>query len=189
MDVDQKTPDPLHVGDPNDLGDAWVWRAIAWPSRWRGVQPRSLPSSPMTAPLHHHLSPEGLVARVSHHVGDSIQSGVRPRLTHGVRQGGLVKDVGASSWAPLKSSQRFLAANQSTPLLSNVTTAPRLRAMDDASATHVRIRRTPLTGHHIVIWKMRCAMVFDRICPCAWPSRNQSTVAGGPSEPQPWGPG
>src|SRR6267142_5176101 len=43
MDVDQKTPDPLHVGDPNDLGDAWVWRAIAWPSRWRGVQHRSQP--------------------------------------------------------------------------------------------------------------------------------------------------
>src|SRR6266850_182451 len=146
-------------------------------------------SSPMTVPLNHHLSTVGLVARAHNRVGYSIQSGVRPRLTNIVSKGGLLKYVGASSLAHLKSSQRFLAANKSTPLMSNVTTAHRVRAMDDSSATHVRIRRTPLTGHHIVIWKMRCAMVFDRICPCAWPSRNQSTVAGGPSEPQPWGPG
>jgi len=41
MDVYQKKPEHLQADDPPDLGDAWVWRAIAWPSRWRGVQHRS----------------------------------------------------------------------------------------------------------------------------------------------------
>lgn len=37
MDVYQKKQEHLQVGDPNDLGDAWVWRAIALPSRLRVV--------------------------------------------------------------------------------------------------------------------------------------------------------
>src|SRR5215510_9854819 len=28
-----KRPEHLQAGDPNDLGDAWVWRAMALPSR------------------------------------------------------------------------------------------------------------------------------------------------------------
>ena len=37
MDVYQKKQEHLQPGDPNDLGDAWVWRAIALPSRLRVV--------------------------------------------------------------------------------------------------------------------------------------------------------
>jgi hypothetical protein len=37
MDVYQKKQEHLQAGDPNDLGDAWVWRAIALPSRLRVV--------------------------------------------------------------------------------------------------------------------------------------------------------
>jgi hypothetical protein len=37
MDVDQKTQEHLQAGDLNDLGDAWVWRASALPSRLRVV--------------------------------------------------------------------------------------------------------------------------------------------------------
>lgn len=35
MDVCQKKPEHLQASDPNNLGDAWVWRAIALPSRLR----------------------------------------------------------------------------------------------------------------------------------------------------------
>lgn len=35
MDVYQKKQEHLQAGDPHDLGDAWVWRAIALPSRLR----------------------------------------------------------------------------------------------------------------------------------------------------------
>src|SRR6266700_3364984 len=37
MDVYQKKQEHLQPGDPNDIGDAWVWRAIALPSRLRVV--------------------------------------------------------------------------------------------------------------------------------------------------------
>ena len=37
MDVYQKKQEHLQVGDSHDLGDAWVWRAIALPSRLRVV--------------------------------------------------------------------------------------------------------------------------------------------------------
>ncbi len=37
MDVYQKKQEHLQPGDPNDLGDAWVWSAIALPSRLRVV--------------------------------------------------------------------------------------------------------------------------------------------------------
>jgi hypothetical protein len=37
MDVYQKKQEHLQAGDPNDLGDAWVWRAIALPCRLRVV--------------------------------------------------------------------------------------------------------------------------------------------------------
>jgi hypothetical protein len=37
MDIYQKKQEHLQAGDPNDLGDAWVWRAIALPSRLRVV--------------------------------------------------------------------------------------------------------------------------------------------------------
>src|SRR5215471_448363 len=35
MDVYQKKPEHLQAGDPHALGEAWVWRAMALPSRWR----------------------------------------------------------------------------------------------------------------------------------------------------------
>lgn len=38
MDVCQKKQEHLQADDPPDLGDAWVWRAIALPSRLRVVQ-------------------------------------------------------------------------------------------------------------------------------------------------------
>ena len=37
MDGYRKKPEHLQAGDPHALGDAWVWRAIALPSRVRGV--------------------------------------------------------------------------------------------------------------------------------------------------------
>jgi hypothetical protein len=37
MEVYQKKQEHLQPGDPHDLGDAWVWRAIALPSRLRVV--------------------------------------------------------------------------------------------------------------------------------------------------------
>jgi transposase-like protein len=167
MDVCQKKQEHLQADDPPDLGDAWVWRAIALPSRLRVVQHLShqrsekeasaflakfkartdgrpplftsdkLPAyvdaliANYTVPLNHHLSTVGLVARASNRVGYSIQSCVMPRLTNVVSKGGLLRYVGESSLAHLKSSQRFLAANKSTPLMSNVTTSHRVRAMDD----------------------------------------------------------
>ncbi len=63
-------------------------------------QPMSMHSSPMTAPLNHHLSTAGLVDRASNHVGYSIQSCVMPRLTNVGSGGGL--------WARLKGSRRRL---------------------------------------------------------------------------------
>lgn len=127
-------------------------------------QPMSMHASPMTAPLNHHRSPTGLVARASTLVGSSMQSGVMPTLTHVVSQGGWLKYGGESSLAHRQSSQRCLAANKSTPLMSNGTTSHRVTAMDDSCAKHFRIQRKPLTCNSTLIWKMRCSISCDRIC-------------------------
>src|SRR5919109_2828290 len=94
-------------------------------------RPMSKRSSPTTAPLNLHLSTAGRADRASNRVGYSILSCVMPKLINVVSKGELLKCVDESSLAHLKSSQRFLAANRSTPLTSNATTSHRVRAMDD----------------------------------------------------------
>jgi len=38
MDLCQKKQKHLQADDPGDIGDTWIWKAIALPSHWRVVK-------------------------------------------------------------------------------------------------------------------------------------------------------
>lgn len=166
MDVCQKKQEHLQPSAPDDIGDAWVWKALALPSRLRVATHLSHDRSEKEAsaflaefkaktdgrpPLFTSdklpAYVQALIANYSTPEPPPVKRGPgrprkeprrvpNPELYYAQvdkhRENGRVVEVrGASSLAPVKSSQRFLVTIKSTPRTLNVTILPRVRAMDD----------------------------------------------------------